>query len=285
MLKDQIGRQIDRERVLSLPSLKFLAVTLLALGIFFRFVNLDQKAYWFDETSTSLQISGYTDSEVTQQVLDGRVIGIKDLQKYQYPNPEKGAIDTIKGLAEKEPQLTPLYFVMARFWVQWFGNSVAVTRSLSALISLLAFPGVYWLCMELFGSPLTGWIAIALICVSPFHVLYAQEARPYALWTVAILLSDASLLQAIRLQTKRSWGIYAATVILGLYSYLFSALVFIGHGIYVVVIERKRSSKTLIAYVIASLIGTITFVPWIFLLLQIFKEQIKIAGKQLPHPS
>ncbi len=198
-----------------------------------------------------------------QQNFDGHVISLEDLQKYQRINPEKGLIDTVKGLAAEEPQLAPLYFVIVRFWAQWFGNSVAVIRSLSAFISLLVFPCAYWLCLELFESSLVGWVMIALLAVSPFHVLYAQEARPYCLWTVTILLSSASLLRAIRLKTKLSWGVYALTLVLGLYSHLFNVLVAIGHGIYVFATESFRLNKTVISYLLASLAGLLAFAPWL----------------------
>jgi uncharacterized membrane protein len=62
---------------------------LLVLGIFFRFANLDRKVYWFDEVFTSKWISGYTEKEVVQQVYDGRIIGVEDLQMYQRLSPEK----------------------------------------------------------------------------------------------------------------------------------------------------------------------------------------------------
>lgn len=244
--------------------LRFLIVVLLVLGVFFRFVNLDRKVYWDDETYTSLRISGYTQTELLQQVFNGNVIGVEDLQKYQRTNPEKGLIDTVKSLAVDDPQHPPLYYVMLRSWVQLFGNSVAVTRSLSAVISLLVFPCIYWLCLELFESTLVGWVAIILISVSPFHVLYAQEAREYSLWTVMILLSGAALLRAMRLKTKLSWGVYALTVALGLYSFLFSGLVAIGHGVYVVATERFRLSKTVTSYLLASLAGLLAFEPWLF---------------------
>jgi uncharacterized membrane protein len=243
--------------------LRVLIAVLLVLGVFFRLANLDLKVYWEDEAFTSLRISGYTETELLQQVFNGHEIGVEDLQKYQRTNPEKSVIDTIKGLAVEEPQHTPLYFVMVRLWVQSFGNSVAVTRSLSVLISLLVFPCIYWLCRELFELPPTGWVAVALMAVSPFHVVYAQEAREYSLWTVTILLSSAALLRAMRLKTKLSWGLYAATMVLALYSYLFSIFVAIGHGIYVVVIERFRLSKTVTAYLLASLVGFLAFSPWL----------------------
>ena len=247
--------------------LRFLIIVLLVLGLFFRFVNLERKVYGHDETFTSLRVSGYTEAEVVQHFSDTHVISIDDLQKYQRPNLEKGLTDTIRGLAVEEPQLTPLYFVMAKFWAQWFGSSIAVMRSLPAFISLLALPCMYWLCLELFESPLTGWVAVGLITVSPYHVLYAQEARPYSLWTVTILLSSAALLRAMRLKTKVSWGIYAVTLAAGLYSFLFSVLIAIGHGIYVAVIEGFRLSKTLTAYLVASALGIIAFLPWLLVVI------------------
>jgi uncharacterized membrane protein len=261
---------------LNFTSWHFFLVTVLVLGIFFRFVNLDRKVYWIEESATSIRISGYTWKEIDQELgVNNNVqqlISVQDLQKYQHINPEKGLMGTLKGLALEEPQLPPLYFVMVRLWVQWFGDSVAVTRSLSALSSLLIFPCLYWLCLELFESSFVGWMALALIAVSPFHIVYAQEARPYSLWAATTLLSSAVLLQAIRLKTKLSWGIYAATVPLGLYSHAFFGLVAIVHGIYVVLIEGFRLSKTVIAYLIASLTGTIIFLPWIFFIINNFSQ-------------
>lgn len=272
VIKDSLELKIMKKRLMepwkfSQNGLLFLIVILLALGIFFRFVNLDLKVYWNDETFTSLRISGYTQVELVQQVFDGHPIGVKDLQKYQRHNPEKSLIDTVKGLATEEPQLPPLYFVMTKFWVQWFGSSVTVTRGFSALISLLAFPCIYWLCRELFELPLVGAVAIALIAVSPFHVLYAQEARLYSLWTVTILLSSAALLRAMRLKTKLSWGTYAATLSVGFYTCPLSGLVAIGYGIYVVATEKFRLSKSVIAYLLTSLAGFITFAPWLAIII------------------
>ena len=242
--------------------LRFVIVILLVIGIFFRFANLGQKVYWIDESYTSLRISGYTESEFIQQVADGKIRDFQYLQKYQRINSEKSVFDTVKGLALEEPQLAPLYFIATRFWVQLFGDSVAVTRSMSAVFSLLALPCMYWLCLELFESSLTAWLAVALLAVSPFQVVYAQEARPYSLFILVILLSSAALLRGMRLKTNSSWAIYAATVALGFYSHLLFALVALGQGIYVVISENLRLNKTVIGYVLAATAGFIALSPW-----------------------
>ncbi|WP_033365256.1 glycosyltransferase family 39 protein [Mastigocladopsis repens] len=264
--------KLMHSKVLPPTWLRFLVIVLLALGVFFRFVNLDRKVYWFDETFTSLRVAGYTASEANEQICNGQEINAQDLQKYQRLAPEKTLTDTIKSLALEDSQHPPLYYVLTRFGMQWFGSSVAVTRGVSALMSLLAFPCMYWLCRELFESSLVGWVAIGLLAVSPLHVLYAQEAREYSLWSVTILLSSAALLWAMRLKTKLSWGIYALSVALGLYTFLFSGLVMIAHGVYVVALERFRLTKKVIAYFLASSVGILAFTPWLVVVITNFAK-------------
>lgn len=250
--------------------LKLLIVITLVLGIIFRFVNIDRKIYWHDETATSLRIVGYTKEEFVKQVFNGQLISVKELQeKYQQLNSERSWADTVKALTTR-PEHSPLYYLMARFWAQCFGSSVAIMRSLPVLISLLVFPGMYWLCMELFESSLIAWMAVALVAVSPVHILYAIEARQYSLWTVTVLLSSVALLRAIRLETRRSWAIYAATISLGLYSHLFFCLVAVGHGIYIFITESFQLSKNAIAYLLSSLVALITFAPWLWVMITYF---------------
>ncbi|MBD1804374.1 glycosyltransferase family 39 protein [Microcoleus sp. FACHB-SPT15] len=265
---------------LPLANLKFFFVVLLVLGIFFRFVNLDHKIYWHDEAYTSLRVAGYTSREVGEQVFNGQVINVKDLEKYQRINPEKSLRDTIKSLEIDDAQHPPFYYILVRLWVRWFGNSITVTRSLSALFSALVFPCVYFLCLELFDSSLVGWVAIALISISPFHVLYAQEAREYSLWTLLILLASWALLKALRFHAEGRkaihitgmWGTYASAIALGLYTFPFTGLVGVGHGIYVIVTERFRVTKSVIAYLFASLTAFLSFVPWLLVTLSTWTQ-------------
>ncbi|AVH69557.1 glycosyltransferase family 39 protein [Nostoc sp. 'Lobaria pulmonaria (5183) cyanobiont'] len=254
--------------------LRFLIVVLLMVGIFFRFFNLDRKVYWHDETFTSLRISGYTVNQVRQQIFNGRIINKESFAKFQSPNMEKGLNDTIISLEVDDPQHPPLYYILARFWVEIFGNSVTVIRSLSACISLLIFPSIYWLCRELFkASAWVSEVAIALMAISPIHLVYAQEAREYILWIVTVLLCSASLLRALRLESKErvlrilNWGMYAVTLVLSLYTFLFSGFVVVAHGIYVIAIAKFRFTKTVKAYLLASLAGILAFTPWIMVLI------------------
>jgi uncharacterized membrane protein len=143
------------------------------------------------------------------------------------------------------------------------------------LLSLLLFPAVYWLCLELFESPLTGWVAVALFAVSPIHLVYAQEARQYGFWSALILGSSALLLRAIRLPSLRNWLLYAMSMAIAAYTALFTLWVAIGHLAYTVVVDRKnqltkrpfRVGKRTLLCVCALLIAALLFTPWTYFLI------------------
>ncbi len=243
-----------------------LIVIILILGVFFRFVNLERKPYWHDEVFTSFWLAGYTSVEVEARLANGAVISVADLQKYQHLDSQRGLVDTVKAIATEDQQHPPLYYAIARLWVGWHGLNPLQIRLFSALISLLVFPALSWLCLELFNSPQVGWMAIILLAVSPFHILYAQEARQYSFWTVTILLASTALLRAMRLKTKLAWLTYATCVSLLLYSHLLSFLIVISHSIYVTAINRWRVSKDAIAFFMALSLGILTFAPWLVLI-------------------
>ncbi|MGF1478697.1 MAG: glycosyltransferase family 39 protein [Cyanophyceae cyanobacterium] len=234
-------------------------LSVLLLGLFFRFANLGSKVFWVDEVATAMRLSGYTVQSVIEQVAAQGTVSVAELRQYLSPTPQD--FKTTLAVFKQSPEHAPLYFLLARFWVQHGGNSPAALRSLSALVSLLTFPGLYWLCWELWQSARVGVIALMLLSVSPFYVTYAQEARPYSLWTVTILLSGAALLRAIRLGTRRSWMLYAVTLVLGFYTFLLSIVVAVGQGIYVAV-QRTVFKE----YLLAIAASVIAFIPWLLVI-------------------
>lgn len=264
-------RQEKLVRPKTLTQWKLFLIALIIFGIFFRFVNLDSKAYWIDETFTSLQVSGYSQLEVKREIQDGHEIDTNDIKKYQYPMPNspKTPINVMEGLISFEPQHTPLYFISSRYWLQIFGNSVTVIRSFSVLTSLLSLLLMYLISVELFQNKLTAYIATALFAISPFFVILAQEARPYSLWTTTILLSSFALLKAQGLQTIKTWFLYTLSVTLGLYTFLFTALVILSHAIYIFATENfqfNKINKNIYSYITASITGILLFLPWIVIL-------------------
>ena len=243
-----------------------LAIVLL-LGCLFRFANLDYKVFWVDEVSTAVRASGYTVPEVNRELARQGIIDRDVLNYYQTVSNGRTFLYSWSAFT-KSPEHAPLYFVLTRIWMQLWGSSITALRSLPACISLLVFPSLYWLCRELFGQQLVvSAIAVMLMSVSPFFVAYAQEARPYSLWTVAILLMSASLLRAIRLNNKSSWFIYSLSSIFGFYTSLFSLYVVFFQGIYVIISSSKNKFNIIQDYITYSAIALLAFTPWLLIII------------------
>ncbi|MBO6935447.1 MAG: hypothetical protein JJ863_10750 [Deltaproteobacteria bacterium] len=183
-------------------------------------------------------------------------------------------------------------------------------RWLSWLCSLLAIAAMGWCAREVFGGrrsavddrksgvgdrkPVVGdrssasasesesasvlrprvLAAVALFAVSPFHVLYAQEAREYALWTAFVLASTAALLRARRVASLGSWLLYAILQVIGFYTSFAMLTVAVAHALFVGVrdLPRVRADanvrRSFVHAFGAWLLGAVLFLPWALLLLE-----------------
>ncbi|NET47981.1 MAG: dolichyl-phosphate-mannose-protein mannosyltransferase [Merismopedia sp. SIO2A8] len=248
--------------------LKYFLLLVLFMGAFFRFYHIDHKVYWYDETMTSLRISGYTQPQAQELVYGIEHHTIEEFRaQYQYPKNGSTSAEMWVALAQ-HPEHSPAYYALARSWMQLFPNGVLSIRLLSVLISLLAFPCMYWLVWELFQSPLVSWAAVSILAISPFHVLYAQEAREYSLWTTAILFASAALLWAMRRNRPLHWLGYGVANALALYVHPFSGFVTISHGLYVAIAERCRFNRRTISCLMALLLSMALFAPWLQVVVQ-----------------
>jgi uncharacterized membrane protein len=243
----------------------------MALAVFFRFYNIGKMVYWTDESFTSLWISGHKWDEV-EQTISGQEIKAGDVLKFQRVTPEKGVIDTIRALALCDPHHPPLYYVMLRAWAGMFGDSAGAVRSLSAVFSLMVFPFLFWLCLQLFESKKVAWIAVLLVAFSPFQVLYAREAREYSLWILTSVISCATLLYALKSKSQISWLLYAASVACGFYSYELFASMPVVHWLYIFSFYFSDSTQKFIPFVkskkpfwVSSLFGIGAFSPWLYI--------------------
>lgn len=241
---------------------------LIILGICFRFFNLDHYPYWGDEFFSLLRLSGYTQRELIDHVFAGTLMQISDLDVYQSAHNDRTWLDTLHSLAIGDAQHPPLYYVLLRLWSERFGDSIAALRSFSSLLSLLALPAVYGLSLELFALPLAAWLAVALLCVSPLHVLNAQEVREYGLWTVTILLSSLLLLRAMRCPQRHTWIAYAVSCTIGLYTFPMTVFVLVSHALYLGKMEAFRLNRTVQAFLLAIGGAAIAFSPWAVVLWQ-----------------
>jgi mannosyltransferase len=140
-----------------------------------------------------------------------------------------------------EPFLPPLYHFLLHFWI-WLGESEAILRSFSAICGIITIPVMYALGRELFG-PATGLASALLTAVLPFHIYYAQEARPYGL----VILLSALTLWAFARSWKgtgyRAWIGFGLLAGLSLYAHYFVAFsLAVLHGFAFLTTSRGRNN-------------------------------------------
>lgn len=249
-----------------------IAVLFVLLGCYFRFAGLDEKLFWHDEVYTGLAIAGSSFAEAREYLFDGQDHPVAAVLVFQSPRVGKSIWDTIDILAKSHPRHPPLYFASAHLWETIWGSSTKSLRMYSAVMGLLSLPLAVLLCRELHPDRMAGWILVALVSVSPLHVIYAQEARPYLLWINLILLSSWLLLVGLRRgavsdgKTPLFFALYAIATTLSLYTHLLSVLVLAAHVLFVVGSQASTRRATWRLFVSAVIVSTLLFVPWMLAL-------------------
>lgn len=239
-----------------------LVITLVIVGSGLRFTNLGDKVYWHDETYSSLRAFGHTGEEYYADVFDGKIHSIQEVRSYQHANSNRGIGSTLKALASR-PEHPPLYYLIGRVWSGMFNDPVVALRSLSALFGLFLLPAVYWFARELFDDNWVSWTAVAVVSVSPLHLLYAQEARQYALWTTLTMISCALFMRNLRVGDYRGWQMYSLVTVLGLYTHIMFGCTAIAHATYLFMVRDENKKESIKAFIKSLLVSLTLFTPWI----------------------
>lgn len=240
-----------------IPLLALLAVL---IGTTLRFNGLDGKVYWHDEVYTALRVSGYTSADYAGGAFTNRIYSTQELLNFLHPEAGSGIEDSLRGLMSR-PEHGPLYYLLTRIGYLFTDDARLATRSVAAVLSLLLFPAAMWLWHELFNERLGAWIILGLMALSPFHLVYAQEARQYSLWAVMTVAVCAALLRARRRADLPAWALYALLLTIGLYTHLMLAVVILVHGLWLLWESREQFKS----FALAVLVATLLFSPWLWL--------------------
>jgi MYXO-CTERM domain-containing protein len=118
------------------------------------------------------------------------------------------------------------------YWIQHFalligGENETWARVPETLWGSLT-PLVVFLWMRSVFGPTAALAACALAVVSPLHIYYSQEARPYALFILLTTLSHWSLCELTMRPAARGrwWVVHGLICLLGIWTYFFMIFVF-----------------------------------------------------------
>ena len=129
----------------------------------------------------------------------------------------------LRFLVDIEPN-GALYHLLLKPWLS-FGLSEFAVRSLSVIFVTAAVPAVYGLGSRIFGR-LAGAAAAVLFGLNAFVIHYAQEARPYPLALLLVVLSSYFLVRSVQSSSTWSWALFAVTTAMAIYTHFFALQVF-----------------------------------------------------------
>jgi uncharacterized membrane protein len=250
---------------------------LVLLGVALRLYGLEQKIVWHDEVATRVLAAGATMAAQMQGLYHAQVLTAGQVLQYQQVQQSTSVLALIADLAQHDPQHPPLYYVLAKVWVDLWGDSVYALRTLSVLFSGLGLLAMYWFVRELASSRRAALIAMLLMGVSPLFILYGQEAREYALWTLTLLLSSAALLRALRLsstavsQARKEWLLYGCSLLVAVYTSLSTLSLILVQILYVAIVTRLQWSRTLYGFILSLSAVGLLCLPWTLNLLRNFE--------------
>lgn len=183
--------------------LRAISVTfVLALGTFLRFHAMDRQSLWDDEMST---------------------IQMMSLPRSQWIH----RFETY----ETHP---PFYFAQLKLWEKAGARSLVRLRANSALWGSLSLFLIFWLGRRYAGFG-AGLLSMSYAALSPYHLAYSQELRPYALSMVLALAAMLVLERCLASQESEGipwWFLLGIFWTLLLYTHYWGAFVVTAQAVY-----------------------------------------------------
>ncbi len=155
--------------------------------------------------------------------------------------------------------MPPLYYFLLHLALQ-LGTDEAIVRLPSCLFSVLSIPLMYILARALFDARTAGLAALT-VAISPFQVLFAQEARMYALMGFLVLAAVTFFHRAWTKGGFWNWVLFILATTLALYTHSVAFLYLIALDLFALV-EREHWRDHWRQLVVAHFIFFVLFLPW-----------------------
>ena len=164
-------------------------------------------------------------------------------------------------------QHTPLYFYILHFIMNIFGDGIIVLRLSSLVVSMALLP-ITFIVTEKLSSKKVALLAMFLMGINTFQVLYSIEIRMYPYVILLSLLSINYLIDYDRKEDNKSLIKLGLVNLLNPY-FLTGSIVFVivEFIIYSSYLDMKKSSEDKISrYVISNLILFLGYIPYFVLI-------------------
>ncbi len=164
----------------------FLFILILMLGIALRFYQLGKEGLWQDEIFTV------------------------------YHAQQESLKEVISLVAQTEAA-PPTHYIFLHYWMMLFGHSEFSVRLPSVIFSILAIVVLFSIALRLFDERVA-ILSTLFISTSMLQVLFAQEARMYAMFTFLSLLAAYFFVRILQGGGKKHYVGYVTAMMLALYT-------------------------------------------------------------------
>lgn len=208
------------------------------LGAGLRFYDLTAESFWTDEMVSLIHVR----TENTKALIDSVIY------------------------AELLP---PGYFLFLKYWSNYFGETEFALRFLSVLFDSLSIILIYLLGKKIF-NPKVGLFSALFFSITMLQVVYAQEARPYALFGFLVLLSSYLFLCLYKdgLGRKKKYYFigYALVNVTSLYVNYIALFIFLFHLLIFLFFFYPENKSSLKEHLLSLISTFILFLPGIQIL-------------------
>ncbi len=175
----------------------------------------------------------------------------------------------------------PLYYYLLHFYFQVAGRSELAIRFFSVCFGTALIPLAWVIAKRMFDAR-AGACAALLVAVAPFPVQYAQEVRMYALAMFLVSLGLYAFAKLNARETRARWIMYAAAMLLALFTLYHTALIFLAMGL--VVLPQFNARRAFVVRWFAVSFGIVAaFIPWLaFRYVSAFTGIKDVAGDATP---
>ena len=156
----------------------------------------------------------------------------------------------------------PAFYLLLKFWILAFGESLIWLRILPVVLSVLALFPLWMLCRELKLQKPTVVAAFTLFAVNGALIKYAQEVRMYSLLLFLAIVS-IWLFSRYFFRGKSFWMLVLTNAIL-VNTHYFGWFVVVSQVLAILIFQRIKILRTLLMLALTA----VAFVPWVYALLR-----------------
>lgn len=147
----------------------------------------------------------------------------------------------------------PLYRVFMFFWIAMFGEHELFLRMPSLLFGIASILLTYWIA-KTYNSWKTATLAALLLCLSPVHIWYSQEATPYSM-ALFFLLATVYLYRKLRAD-HFNWTryiLYLGFFLIAVFTHYFAAIFLLPLSLMALSAERLTRKRMIAAHCVVIL--------------------------------